>query len=184
MNTFTEDLKAAVDYHGHLCAGQILGVRMAHLALGALGIIEPRSYRDLIVYVEMDRCIADAVGVVTGCTPGRRRLKIVDYGKMGATFVDLAANRAVRVVSIGRFRPPEEGGDPLPFWEGIADKDLFKVQQVCVDVPLADRPGKPSHRATCDTCGEQVLDWREVTMGGQTLCRACAREPYYQILGD
>ncbi|MEG1585083.1 MAG: FmdE family protein, partial [Anaerovorax sp.] len=72
MISFHEDLERAVKYHGHLCSGQVLGVRMARMGMRLLGIEDPDNFRDLIAYVETDRCIADAVGTVTGCKLGRR----------------------------------------------------------------------------------------------------------------
>ncbi|WP_109207877.1 FmdE family protein [Moorella sp. Hama-1] len=180
MRTIDEDLQAAVAYHGHLCSGMILGVRMARLGLRELGIDDPLNYRDLIVYVEMDRCATDAVGVVTGCTPGRRRLKIVDYGKMAASFVDLASGRAVRVAAWGSQRPPE-GADPPIFWKDMPDAEIFKWQPVRVDIPPEDLPGKPRRTVTCSRCGERIHDCRELVVDGGVLCRACARGAYYQM---
>lgn len=178
MRTFEEDLQAAVAYHGHLCSGMILGVRMARLGLRELGIDDPLNYRDLIVYVEMDRCATDAVGVVTGCTPGRRRLKLIDYGKMAATFVDLASCRAVRVAAWGAHFPPE-GADLQAFWRELPDIEIFKWQPVQLDIPAEDLPGKPLHTVTCSRCGERVHDRRELVVDGEVLCRACARGAYY-----
>ncbi|MGB9663114.1 MAG: FmdE family protein [Moorellaceae bacterium] len=178
MRTLTEDLEAAVAYHGHLCSGMVLGVRMARLGLRKLGIDDPLHYRDLIVYVEMDRCATDAVGVVTGCTPGRRRLKLVDYGKMAATFVDLAGGRAVRVVAVGTQQPPE-GADLFEFWEKIPDEEIFKVEPVQVSIPPEDLPGRPLRTVKCSRCGELIRDGREVVVEGLNLCRACAWGAYY-----
>ncbi|MCR4443359.1 MAG: FmdE family protein [Peptococcaceae bacterium] len=179
MHTLEEDIQAAVTYHGHLCSGMVLGVRMARLGLRELGIDDPLHYRDLIVYVEMDRCATDAVGVVTGCTPGRRRLKLVDYGKMAATFVDLASGQAVRVAAVGSQRPPE-GVDPRVFWQDIPDDEIFKVEPVRIAIPPEDLPGKPRRSVTCSRCGEKVHDGRDVAMDGQFLCRACAGGVYYK----
>lgn len=180
MRTFEEDLQAAVAYHGHLCSGMILGVRMARLGLRELGIDDPRNYRDLIVYVEMDRCATDAVGVVTGCTPGRRRLKLIDYGKMAATFMDLASGRAVRVAARGAHFPPE-GADLQAFWQELPDTEIFKWQPVQLDIPAEDLPGKPLHTVNCTRCGERVHDRRELVVDGEVLCRACARGAYYNV---
>jgi formylmethanofuran dehydrogenase subunit E len=182
MQTFEEDLQEAVAFHGHLCAGQILGVRMAHLGLKRLGIDDPRNHHDLLVYVEMDRCIADAIGIVAGCSVGRRKMKVIDYGKMGATFVDLSANRAVRVGSNGSVNGPAAGDDVLAFWQSIPDESLFKLEEVGMMIPVEDRPGKPVRSVPCERCGEVIRDGREVVIGGQNLCRACANGPYYQRL--
>ena len=117
MRTLQADLDAAIAFHGHLCSGMVLGVRLARLAMRYLGIEEPLVYKDLIVYVEMDRCVADAVYVVTGCSLGRRRLKWMDYGKVAATFVDLAVDRSVRVAVVAN-RFPAAGDGPDNFLAG------------------------------------------------------------------
>jgi formylmethanofuran dehydrogenase subunit E len=109
MRQLEEDLAAAQAFHGHLCHGMVMGVRMARYGCRGLGIDDPPAYKDLLVYVEMDRCASDAVSVVCGVTLGRRRLKWVDYGKMAATFVDLATGRALRVAP--RLEVPHAGRD-------------------------------------------------------------------------
>ncbi len=179
MRTLKEDLDAAVSFHGHLCSGMILGVRMARFALKYLGIDDPLHYRDLVVYVEMDRCIADAISVVTGCTLGKRRLKFVDWGKVAATFVDLQQEYALRVAVSPECPYPEDGREIVAHWDSLPDELIYRWQEVKVAIPPHDLPGKPRNMTNCDFCGEQVLDGREVSRGGKTLCRACAQGAYY-----
>jgi formylmethanofuran dehydrogenase subunit E len=180
MRTLEEDLKAAQDFHGHLCHGMVMGVRMARYGCRQLGIDEPRSYRDLMVYVEMDRCATDAVSVSCGVTLGKRRLKFMDYGKMAATFVDLATGRAVRLAP----QPdvPHAGPDtnPVEYWKDWTDEALFSCTPVTVDIPPEDLPGHPGYHAVCASCGEEIKDGREVARDGATLCRACAHGAYYR----
>lgn len=180
MRALEEDLEAAQAFHGHLCHGMVMGVRMARYGCRELGIDEPRSYRGLVVYVEMDRCASDAVAVVAGVTLGRRRLKWMDYGKMAATFVDLATDRALRVVP--RPEVPHAGPDtdPLELWSGWTDEQLFTCTPVKLVVPIEDRPGRPVRTIVCGRCGEKVQDAREVVIDGETLCRSCAGGSYYQ----
>src|SRR5271163_230671 len=99
MPTLDDLLEEARIAHGHLCAGQVLGVRLAMLGCSRLGIEQPRGKdrKRLVTFVEIDRCATDAIGVVTGCRLGKRALKFRDWGKMAATFVDLAAGKAVRI---------------------------------------------------------------------------------------
>jgi hypothetical protein len=120
--TLEEDLQQAKAFHGHLCHGMVLGVHMARYGCRVLGIDDPLTYRDLVVYIEMDRCASDAVAVVTGVTLGRRRLKWVDYGKMAATFVDLNTGEAVRIAP--RPEVPHAGPDedPLEVWKGWTEE--------------------------------------------------------------
>jgi formylmethanofuran dehydrogenase subunit E len=180
MRSLEKDLEAAQAFHGHLCHGMVMGVRMARYGCRELGIAEPLSYRDLVVYVEMDRCASDAVSVVAGVTLGRRRLKWVDYGKMAATFVDLATGRALRIAPRPDVPHAGRDTDPLELWRDGADDRLFTCTPVKVTVPEEDRPGRPIRTVTCERCGEKVQDAREVVENGETLCRACAHGAYYQ----
>ena len=157
-----------------------MGVRMARYGCRLLGIDEPRSYRDLMVYVEIDRCATDAVGVVCGVTLGKRRLKWKDYGKMAATFVDLNTGKAIRLAP--RREVPHAGPDtdPLEFWKDWTDEALFSWASVTVEIPIEDLPGSSVGSVECARCGEAVKDRREVVVDGETLCRACAGESYYE----
>ena len=179
MRNYEEDLQAAVIYHGHLCTGMFLGVRMARYGLRLLGIEDPHTFRDLIAYVEIDRCASDAVCVVTGCTLGRKRLKLVNYGKIAATFVNLETKQALRLSPVRHIEVPD-GIDGKEFWDGFSDEELFKVEQVEVDILPRDLPGKPLHKALCAQCGERILDGREVKKNGKSFCQGCATQPYYQ----
>jgi len=179
MRTLQEDLEAAQAFHGHLCHGMVMGVRMARYGCRELGLDDPRSYRDLIVYVEMDRCASDAVACVTGVTLGRRRLKWMDYGKMAATFVDLASGRAVRLAPRPEVPHAGRDTDPLVLWNDWADDQLFTCTPVKMEVPPEDRPGRPLRTVECAGCGEKVQDGRERLVEGRALCRACAGEGYY-----
>ena len=182
MKTMEQTLEEAVKFHGHLCGGQILGVRMARLALRELGIEDPAGYRDLIIYVEADRCLADAVLVTTRCTMGRRRLKWMDFGKMAATFVDIARNRAIRIHSTNVMPERRDGEDLKEAWNRFTDEELFVVRPVIVDIPKEDLPGKPLQTVPCDRCGETIFDCRQVSRDDRTLCRACADGAYYQAV--
>lgn len=184
MRSLQHDVEAARRVHGgrHLCHGMVLGVRLARLGCRLLGIDDPGSYRDLVVYTETDRCAADAVSAVAGVTLGRRRLKWVDYGKFAATFVDLATERAVRVWArpdVPHGRPDQDAEE---VWRGFTDERLFCWQWVHVEVPDCDRPGRPIEKVWCEDCGEEVRDSRHVGVEGRRLCRACAHGPYYEVL--
>jgi formylmethanofuran dehydrogenase subunit E len=180
MRTLEDDLEAAQGFHGHLCHGMVMGVRMARYGCRELGIDDPHSYGDLVVYVEMDRCASDAVSVATGVTLGRRRLKWVDYGKLAATFVDLATDRALRVAPRPEVPHAGQDVDPVEYWKDWTDEQLFSCTSVELTIPEEDKPGRPSRTAECARCGEKVQDAREVVRDGEVLCRACAQGPYYQ----
>jgi formylmethanofuran dehydrogenase subunit E len=200
MESFDELLAMAEAAHGHLCAGQILGVRMAMLGCQRLGIDEPRG-RDrkrLVTFVEIDRCATDAIGVVTGCRLGKRALKFRDWGKMAATFIDLAPqgltqSRAIRIVAresskeLARTLHPEidsKNQQQMLAYREMPDADLFTEEWVRVALPPKEFPGYKSGRLACAQCGEGINYDRFVERDGQRLCRACANpeERYYQPL--
>jgi formylmethanofuran dehydrogenase subunit E len=190
MQSFDEYLRDAEHAHGHLCAGQILGVRLAMLGLQTLGIDDPRGKdrKRLVTFVEIDRCATDAVGVVTGCRLGKRALKFRDWGKMAATFVDVQTGRAVRIAakesSKARAREmhPEienRNQQQMLAYREMSDEDLFTTQWVKVVLPPEEFPGYKGERIVCEQCGEGINFKREVHRDGKILCRACAGESYY-----
>ncbi len=190
MRSFDELLIDATTMHrGCICPGQVLGVRMAMLGCQMLGIDVPTRDKRLIVYVEIDRCMADAIAAVTGCRLGKRTLKHIDYGKCACTFVDTLTGRAVRVVArddarshVRRYASPgmNESDSQKEAYKVMPDNELFVVERVVVDIPDYDRPGRPLSRVSCAMCGEGINDHREVQLSGLMLCRACAHGGYYK----
>ena len=181
-----ELLRQADAAHGHLCAGQILGVRMALLGLERLGIHDPRGAdrKRLVTYVEIDRCATDAIGMVTGCRLGKRTLKFRDWGKMAATFVDLAAGSGVRVVAredsreLARALYPHielKSRQQILAYRELADAQLFTEKWVGVNVAPAELPGYKTERFPCSRCGEGVNFGRFRDVDSQRLCLSCAR---------
>jgi formylmethanofuran dehydrogenase subunit E len=189
--------------HGHLCAGQILGVRMAMLALQRLGIEDPRGKtspdrKRLVTVVEIDRCATDAIGVVTGCRVGKRALKLRDWGKMAATFVDLNAAlgndeyKALRVVALesskaraGELYPElAKNAQQMRAYRELPDNELFSEQWVSVPLPPSEFPGYKGQRLSCARCGEGVNFDRFIERDSERLCLACADEShrYYKPL--
>jgi formylmethanofuran dehydrogenase subunit E len=187
-------LREAEQAHGHLCAGQVLGVRLAMLGLQKLGIDDARSNENrkrLITFVEIDRCATDAVAVVTGCRLGKRALKFRDWGKVAATFVDLQTGRAIRVAAkesskaLAQALHPEiadKNQQQMLAYREMPDDDLFTTQWVKVELPPEEFPGYKGERIVCDSCGEGINFRREVRRDGKVLCRSCAGESYYQPL--
>jgi formylmethanofuran dehydrogenase subunit E len=176
-----------------MCAGQVLGVRMAMLGCRAIGIEDPHGTdrKSLIVFVEIDRCAADAVNTVTGCRLGKRTLKYYDYGKLAATFLNIKTDEAVRVVALDSSREAADCAFPgiqnkyerqLRAYKLLPDEELFKVERVRVTLSPQDQPGRPVSRVQCDECGEGVNDRREVIRDGRTLCRSCSGEAYFTRL--
>lgn len=193
MEAIEELIERARLAHGHMCAGQVLGVRMAMLGCRLIGIEDPRGAdrKSLLVFVEIDRCAADAINTVTGCRLGKRTLKFHDYGKLAATFLNLKTNEAVRVVARDESREAADHAFPeidnryerqLRAYRFLPEDELFKIERVAVEVAAQDQPGRPVSRVLCDECGEGINDRREVTRDGRTFCRACAGEAYYRRL--
>jgi formylmethanofuran dehydrogenase subunit E len=192
MKSFDDYLRAAEQAHGHLCAGQVLGVRMAMLGLQKLGIDDPHGLdrKRLVTFVEIDRCATDAVAVVTGCRLGKRALKFRDFGKMAATFVDVSSGRAIRVAAkesskdLARKLHPEldNNQQQMLAYREMADDDLFTTQWVKVELRPEEFPGYKAERIVCDKCGEGINFCREVRREGKVLCRSCAGERYYDAL--
>ncbi len=191
MDAFEELLKNSAIAHGHLCPGQVVGVRMAMLGCRLIGLNEPTRHdqiKKLIVYVEMDRCTADAVAHVTGVKLGRRSLKFMDYGIMAATFVNLETGKAYRVLSTEEARSlanayapeiAEKYPQQLEAYKRMPDSVLFRVQEVRVKIDECDLPGPTRYKALCSRCGQMVRDQREVIKNGDVLCRPCSEDTYF-----
>jgi formylmethanofuran dehydrogenase subunit E len=192
MQQLDELLEECGRLHGHMCAGQLLGARMAMLGCRLVGIDDPRGSdrKKLIVWVEIDRCMADAVGAVTGVRLGKRSLKYLDYGKVAATFLNTDTREAMRIVALDESRsladaryPEIESRKERQFraYKEAADDELFKAERVVVKYDEMDAPGRPRSRVTCMRCGEGVNDGREITSpDGLVLCRPCASGGYYR----
>lgn len=179
--------------HGHLCAGQILGVRLAMYGLRQLGIEDPagKDRKRLVTFVEIDRCMTDAVSLVTGCRLGKRALKFRDFGKVAATFIDLLTGRAIRVVARESSKQKARAMFPdledknrqqMAAYRVLDDADLFDRQWVRVDLPPEEFPGYKGNRVVCEQCGEGINFRREVRQNGRLLCRSCAGDRYYAAL--
>jgi formylmethanofuran dehydrogenase subunit E len=195
--------------HGHLCAGQVLGVRMAMLALNRLGIEDPRprhlpdgslnpDRKRLVTFIEIDRCATDAIAVVTGCRLGKRALKHRDLGKMAATFIDLNAKlnaddyKGLRIVALetSKARARElypsldKNAQQMKAYRELPDEDLFTTEWVRVPLPPSEFPGYKGERVACARCGEGINFDRFIERNGERLCLACADPTtlYYQPL--
>ncbi|MGO8731754.1 MAG: FmdE family protein [Terriglobia bacterium] len=190
MKTLEEYMVLAGQSHGHMCPGQVLGIRMAMLGLRSIGIDDPvKDRKRLITFVEIDRCATDAVSLVTGCRLGKRSLKFLDYGKVAATFVNVETGRAVRVAAREDSRAKAKAMFPvltgssqaqLEAYKLMENDDLFNVEEVRVKLNPEDLPGGPHSRVICAQCGEGVNDGRERRLGDRILCRSCAGEKYYE----
>jgi formylmethanofuran dehydrogenase subunit E len=194
LPSLDELLRECEVLHGHICPGQVLGARMAVLGCELIGIEDPRGAdrKKLIVWVEVDRCMTDAVSAVTGVRLGRRSLKFLDYGKVAATFLNTDTGCAVRLAALDTSRALADARyaslqskkeRQMHTYREASVEELFKVERVSVDFKETDAPGRPRSRVTCVKCLEGVNDGREVAVReGVVLCRPCAGGAYYEVL--
>ena len=192
MQSLEEILTECERLHGHMCAGQLLGARMALLGCRLVGLEDPRGAdrKKTIVWVEIDRCMADAVSAVTGVRLGKRSLKYVDYGKVAATFLNTETNQAVRVVALESSRALADEKFPslankrerqFRAYTEATDEELFASETVALELSEMDAPGSPRSRVICAVCQEGVNDGREVMRpDGSAVCRSCSGSSYYQ----
>lgn len=193
MKTLDQYLEDAAKAHGHICAGQVLGVRLAMYGLSLLGIDDPQGAdrKRTVTFVEIDRCATDAVALVTNCRLGKRALKFRDWGKMAATFIDIENGKAVRIAAkesskeLAKQLHPEidnKNQQQMLAYREMKDEDLFTSEWVKVELPEHEFPGFRGDRIVCEECGEGIAFKREVVRDGKTLCRGCAGERYYTPL--
>ena len=176
-------LQKAKEFHGEICAGIVLGTRMTMIGMRELGMNPLEKNRSLIVYVEIDRCIADAIQAITGCSLGHRTLKYQPYGKFAATYLDLKTGTAVRINVLEKKRTEKTGKEAMKDAAKILldapESDLFRIRRVNLTVPDGDLPGMPKYHARCSRCNEMIVDNKESTLDGAVLCGNCAGLPYY-----
>lgn len=194
MQDFETLLKGSAEAHGHLCPGQVIGVRMAMLGCELIGLDDPQNLpqiKKIIVYVEIDRCATDAISFVTGVKLGRRSLKFVDNGIMAATFVNLETNRAFRILSTEESRElaikygpttKDKHIQQLEAYKIMPLEELFIVEEVKVEIPIYEMPGPTRFKAICQLCKTVVRDKKEVYKNGQILCRPCVLGTYHQAI--
>ena len=188
MRTLEDILQESSARHKHICPRQVLGARMALYASKLLGLDLPRSDKRLLVIAETDGCTVDGLIAATGCHIGGRTLRILDLGKVAATFVNTCAESAFRIVPSPAARSLAAEYTPcsrnrweamLKGYQVIPNEELFKVHAVKLNVSLAEIISKPGRKTECTHCGEEVINGREVVNNDVILCRACAGDRYY-----
>jgi formylmethanofuran dehydrogenase subunit E len=185
MSEYNELFNKAKEFHGHVCPGIVLGTRLTIAGLRELNMNPMEPARNLIVYMEIDRCGTDAVQAITGCSLGHRNLKHKDYGKFAATFVDIRNGNAVRVAVDEKNRAEHDKLDikeVIRLLSEVPEDEILKIEHVRITVPKEDLPGFPVGKTICSRCGEQISDNRHTVVNGMVLCRNCAGEPYYTVV--
>jgi formylmethanofuran dehydrogenase subunit E len=183
-------LEKSMQDHDHLCPRQILGVRIGMAGMKALGFDEPPKKKELLVITETDGCFVDGLIAATGCTVGHRTLRVEDYGKVAATFVDTKMGRAVRVAPrldvrerACHFTPdePRHYFAQMQAYQVMPDIEMLTIQEVVLTTSVSEIVSRPGMRVNCDVCGEEIMNEREILRGGTTLCRTCAEGGYYEL---
>lgn len=193
MASFTELLDQTAARHNHLCPRQVIGVRMGMYAADLLDLELPQVDKRLITFVETDGCFADGVSVATGCSLGHRTMRLMDFGKVAATFVDTKTERAVRIYphaesrSNARLCLPDARSRwhaQLEAYQVMPVEQMLCWQPVTLTIALKQLISRPGVRVNCAVCGEEIINEREVIVDGQAICRTCAGDHYYQVGND
>ena len=176
--------------HSHLCPRQILGVRIGLRGIGSLQIEPNRGSKRLLVITETDGCFADGLSAATNCTVGHRTLRVEDYGKVAATFIDTHSGKAVRIAPVLDIRKracvyasdePNHYFAQMKAYQTMPDEEMLTVTEVFLNTPIEKIISRPGMRVDCDMCGEEIMNEREVRRDGLTLCSTCAGNGYYQV---
>jgi formylmethanofuran dehydrogenase subunit E len=175
--------------HHHLCPRQVLGVRMGMHAATLLNLELPQVDKRLFTFVETDGCFADGLAVSTGCWLGHRTLRLMDYGKVAATFVDSETEITIRIYpkQSSRTAALQWACDAQSRWHAMLQayqelpvEELFSWTPVRLSVDLKAIISQPGARVNCSVCGEEIFNQRERIVDGKPVCRACSGETYYR----
>ena len=175
-------------HHDHLCPRQVLGVRMGMYAAELLGLDLPQVDKRLFAFVETDGCLIDGIVAATGCAMGHRTMRVMDYGKSAATFIDTLTERAIRITPTceSRMRAREYAPHASDKWHAqleayqvMPNVELLAAHKVTLKVSLAAIISRHRMRVVCEECGEDIINEREIRRDGRLLCRACAFGAYY-----
>jgi len=184
----TRLLEVSSARHTHLCPRQVLGARIGLAGASALGLDIPRRDKRLLVILETDGCFADGIEAATACAVGHRTLRIEDYGKIAATFVDVETERTLRIAPQPDLRHRAfsyADGESrhyfaqLQAYQSMPDDELLNIQPVTLTTPIQEIVSRAGVRVNCDACGEEIINEREVILHGRVLCRACGWGGYY-----
>jgi formylmethanofuran dehydrogenase subunit E len=183
-------LEKSMQDHDHLCPRQILGARIGMAGMKTLNFTELPKKKELLIISETDGCFVDGVIAATGCMVGHRTLRVEDYGKVAATFVDTRTGYAIRIAPrldirerAAAFVPtePRHYFAQMQAYQSMPDEEMFTMQEVCLNTSIEQIVSRPGIRVNCDVCGEEIMNEREIKQGGLNLCRACASSGYYQV---
>jgi len=181
-------LEASSSRHTHLCPRQVLGARIGLAGAAALGLDLPRCDKRLLVILETDGCFADGVEIATGCTVGHRTLRVEDYGKIAATFIDTDTGQALRLsprLDVRERACEYVPGEPrhyfaqLQGYQVMPEHELLTFQPVQLAAPVSQIISRVGVRVNCEICGEEIINEREILLDGHVFCSTCASGGYY-----
>ena len=187
MEDYDEQLKMAGDFHGEICGGIAIGTKLAMYGLELMGMELNQRHKELIVFLEIDRCMSDAIQAVTKCSMGKRSLKQLYYGKFAATFYNMDTGEALRISDADankKEKIKETKDEMIQRFRETPAEELFKVEKVKVELNESQMPGKPHRSTWCSVCGEKVTDGRHLVRGGKPICISCAEGSYYELIDD
>lgn len=175
--------------HAHLCPRQVLGARLGLAGMAALGIRAERIDKRTLIIAETDGCFVDGLEAATGASVGHRTLRVEDYGKVGATFVDVTSGRAIRLAPRPDIRARAAALFPdarsryhaqLDAYQVLPDAEMFRWRPVELTTPVQTLISRPGVRVSCQQCGEEIINERHLVREDRVLCRACAGDAYYR----
>ena len=181
-------LDKSVCEHSHLCPRQILGVRLGLAGMKSLGFDSPPDDKQLLVITETDGCFVDGLSAATNCTVGHRTLRVEDYGKVAAVFVDVKIGRTIRVAPVLDIRErayafvseePDRYAAQLQAYQTMPDEKMFTCIEVQLAASIEAILSRPGMRVNCSACGEEIMNEREIHQSETILCHACAQGGYY-----
>ncbi len=184
-------LQETAKSHKHLCPRQVLGVRMCLFAGKVFDFSFPQSEKRFLCISETDGCFVDGLSVVTNCTVGHRTLRIEDYGKIAVTIIDTETEQAIRFApGFGiRTLAPEYAPPGSTKWQAyllgyqrMSDDELFVVKPVKLLTPLQSILSRPGRKSICVSCGEEIMNEREIVSKGYAYCKPCLYGGYYETI--
>jgi formylmethanofuran dehydrogenase subunit E len=179
-----EQLVKVEEFHGHRCGGGVMGTKMAIYALEQLGLNLNEEHEDLIVFVEIGRCMADAIQVVTKCRIGKKSLNVIDYGKYSATFYKMSTGEGIRLTDedIKHQNKKETDEDLVKRLIEMPNEELFSTRKVEIDLETLNYKDKKFNKIICPICNEVVKDNKYIIRNGVGICKSCAEESYYKFI--
>ena len=187
VEDYEEQLAKAGEFHGEICGGIAIGTKLAMYGMELMGFELNKRHKNLIVFLEIDRCMSDAVQSVTKCTMGKRSLKQMYYGKFAVTFYNMETGEAIRVSDADankkeKIRETKE--EMIQRFKITPPEELFNVEKVRLDINPSQMPGNPHTSVFCSVCGEKITDGRHLNRGGKPVCKPCAEGAYYEIIDE